>query len=327
MIASGTTTFIDGYYFADDIIKAADKAGIRALIAQGVIDFPAPGVPEPEKNLDIALSFLERWINRSDLITPGIFCHTPFTCSKNTLQKAYKISKEFSLPLQLHLSETKEEVEEIEKVAGLKPVFFLDSLGLLDSDLIAVHAIHLNKEEIELLAERDVKIAHCPESSMKLGSGIAEIAEMIKKGMTVGIGTDGCASNNNLDLFGEMDATAKAAKVARLDPTLLDAKQVLNMATTAGARIIGLEHEIGTIEVGKKADIIIVDTNTPHMTPMYNPYSQLVYSATGGDVRDVIINGKIIYRDRQFTIVDSNEVMRQVNSIGQQIFKGKESYI
>jgi 5-methylthioadenosine/S-adenosylhomocysteine deaminase len=327
MIESGTTTFIDGYFFADDIIRATDKAGMRALVAQGVIDFPAPGAPEPEKNLDVALSFLKKWTNFSDLITPGIFCHTPSTCSKNTLQKAYKISNELSLTLQLHLSETKEEVEDIEKMTGLRPVFFLDSLGLLDSDLIAVHAIHLNEEEIELLAEKDVKIVHCPESSMKLGSGIAEVAEMLAKGLTVGIGTDGCASNNNLDLFGEMDATAKLAKVTHLDPTLLDAKKVLNMATAAGTRIIGLEKEIGTIEAGKKADIIIVDTNTPHMTPMYNPYSQLVYSATGGDVRDVIINGKIVYKDRQFTAIDRDEVMKKAKTIGQRIFEERGKYI
>jgi 5-methylthioadenosine/S-adenosylhomocysteine deaminase len=327
MIESGTTTFVDGYFFADDIIRATDKAGMRALVAQGVIDFPAPGVPEPEKNLDVALNFLKNRISFSDLITPGIFCHTPLTCSKKTLQKAHEISNEFSLPLQLHLSETKEEVEEIEKMTGLRPVFFLDSMGLLDSDLIAVHSIHLSEEEVDLLAERDVKIVHCPESSMKLGSGIAEMATMLEKGLTVGIGTDGCASNNNLDLFGEMDATAKLAKVARLDPTLLNAKQVLNMATTGGARVIGMENEIGTIEAGKKADIIIVDANTPHMTPMYNPYSQLVYSATGGDVRDVIINGKIVYRDREFMAIDRDEVMEKVKSIGWRIFKEREDNI
>ena len=327
MIASGTTTFVDGYFFAEDIIKATDKAGMRALVAQGVIDFPAPGVPEPEKNLDVASSFLERWINFSDLIMPGIFCHSPVTCSANTLRKAYEISDRFSLPLQIHLSETKEEVAEIEKMTGLRPVFFLDSLGLLNSKLIAVHVIYLNEDEIECLAKKDVKIAHCPESSMKLGSGIAEVARMLEKGLVVGIGTDGCASNNNLDLFGEMDATAKLAKVAGRDPTLLNAAKVLNMATVAGAKVIGLDNEIGTIEAWKKADIIIVDTNTPHMTPMYNPYSQLVYSATGGDVRDVIIDGKIVYRDRQFTIVDSDEVMEKVNSIGWRIFKERGNYI
>ena len=319
MIASGTTTFVDGYFFADEIVEAADEAGMRALVAQGVIDFPAPGVPDPKKNLDVALAFLERWIHFSDLITPGIFCHSPLTCSAKTLLKAHEISATFHSPLQTHLSETQEEVEEIEKRTGSRPVFYLDDLGLLDSGLIAAHAIYLNEEEIDLLAKGRVKIAHCPESNMKLGSGIAAVGRMLGKGVIVGIGTDGCASNNNLDLFGEMDTAAKLAKVASLDPTLLDARAVLKMATIGGAKVIGLEDRVGTIEPGKKADIIIIDTNTPHMTPMYNPYSQLVYSAAGGDVRDVIINGRIVYRDRRFTTLDRDEIINEVKRLTRSI--------
>jgi 5-methylthioadenosine/S-adenosylhomocysteine deaminase len=319
MIASGTTTSVDSYFLADGIVKAAAQAGIRALVAQGVIDFPAPGVPDPEDNLHVASAFFERWIGSSDLITPGLFCHSLLTCSEKTLQKAYKISTRFGTPLQIHLSETKEEPVEIKGRTGLRPVFYLDYLGLLNSTLIAAHAIHLDEEEIDLLAKTDVKIAHCPESNMKLGSGMAAVAKMLKKGVTVGLGTDGCASNNDLDLFGEMDTAAKLAKVAALDPTLLDARTALKMATVEGARVIGLEDEIGTIETGKKADIIIVDTHAPHMTPMYNPYSQLVYSATGGDVRDVIINGRIVYRDRRFTTLDKDEIMNQVKSLSRRI--------
>jgi 5-methylthioadenosine/S-adenosylhomocysteine deaminase len=319
MTASGTTTSVDGYFLADAIVKAADKAGMRALVAQGLIDFPAPGVPDPKKNVDVALAFMERWIDLSDLITPGLFCHSPLTCAEKTLQQAHEISTRFGSPLQIHLSETREELTEIRKRTGLRPVFYLDDVGLLYSNVIAAHAIHLNEEEIDLLAERHVKIAHCPESNMKLGSGVAAIGRMLEKGVTVGLGTDGCASNNNLDLFAEMDTAAKLAKVASLDPTLLDARTVLSMATVGGARAIGLEEKIGTIQAGKKADIIIVDVNTPHMTPMYNPYSQLVYSATGGDVRDVIINGKIVYRERRFTTLDSEEVMNQVKSLSREI--------
>ncbi len=321
MIASGTTTSVDSYFIADGIVKAAAQAGIRALVAQGVIDFPAPGVPDPGENLHVASAFLERWIGSSDLMRPGIFCHSPLTCSQETLQKAYEISTRFDAPLGIHLCETKEEPPEIKGRTGLRPAFYLESLGLLNSTLIAAHAVHLDEEEIDLLAERGVRIAHCPESNMKLGSGIAAVARMLKKGVTVGLGTDGCASNNDLDLFGEMDTAAKLAKVAELDPTLLDARTALKMATIEGARVIGLEDDIGTIETGKKADIIIVDTHTPHMTPMYNPYSQLVYSATGGDVRDVIINGKILYRDRRFTTLDRDEIMDEVRRISQQIGK------
>jgi len=319
MIASGTTTCIDGYFFADEIVKALHKSGMRALVAQGVIDFPAPGVPDPKKNLDVASAFLERWVHFSDRIIPGIFCHSPLTCSEKTLLRAQEISTQFDLPLQTHLSETQEEAAEIKQKTSMRSAFYFDELGILKSNLIAAHAIYLNEEEIDLLAEREVKIAHCPESNMKLGSGIAPVAQMLEKGITVGIGTDGCASNNNLDLFAEMDTTAKLAKVANLDPTIIDARAALAMATIGGARVIGLENRIGTIEPGKKADIIIVDTHSPHMTPMYNPYSQLVYSATGGDVRDVIINGNIVYRDRRFTNIDSTEIMDKVTRLCRRI--------
>jgi 5-methylthioadenosine/S-adenosylhomocysteine deaminase len=319
MIASGTTTAVDSYFFADEIVRAVDKAGIRALVAQGVIDFPAPGVPEPKENLNVGAAFLERWIGFSDLITPGLFCHSPITCSENTLRQACDISHRFGLPIQTHLSETQEEAHEVRKKAQVDPAFYLDTLGVLDRNLIVAHAVHVSDEEIDLLARREVKVAHCPESNMKLGSGIAPVAKMLDKGVTVGLGTDGCASNNNLDLLREMDTAAKLAKVASLDPTLLDAETVMRMATIGGAQLIGLENTIGTIEEGKKADIAIISTNAPHMTPMYNPYSQIVYSATGGDVRDVIIDGKIVYRNSRFTTLDTDEIMDKVQGISQGI--------
>jgi 5-methylthioadenosine/S-adenosylhomocysteine deaminase len=319
MIASGITTSVDGYFFADEIVRAVDRAGMRALIAQGVIDFPAPGVPNPKENLDVALNFIETWKDFSDLITPGLFCHNPLTCSEETLRKARDISDRFSVPAQIHLSETREEVTDIEKKTGLLPAFFLDSLGFLTSRLIAAHAVHLNDEEIGLLAERHVKIAHCPESNMKLGSGIAPIDAMLKKGIVVGLGTDGCASNNNLDLLGEMDAAAKLGKVVTLDPTVLDARTVLTMATYGGAKLIGIEDKVGTIEAGKKADIMVVDATSPHMVPLYHPLSQIVYSATGGDVSDVIINGRIVLRNREFTDLDVDEIIREVTGIARKI--------
>jgi 5-methylthioadenosine/S-adenosylhomocysteine deaminase len=319
MIASGTTTVVDSYFFADEIVRAADKAGIRALVAQGVIDFPAPGVPDSTKNLDVGAAFLERWIGFSDLITPGLFCHSPVTCSETTLREAREISHKLGLRLQTHLSETGEEADEIRKRARVDPAFYLDSLGVLDGNLIVAHAVHVSDEEIDLLSLRDVKVAHCPESNMKLGSGIAPVAKMLGRGVTVGLGTDGCASNNNLDLLREMDTAAKLAKVAYLDPTLLDAETVLRMATIAGAQLIGLEQMIGSIEEGKKADIIIISTDSPHMTPIYNPYSQLVYAANGADVRDVIINGQIVYRGGQFTALDTDEIIYKVQGISQGI--------
>jgi 5-methylthioadenosine/S-adenosylhomocysteine deaminase len=319
MIASGTTTAMDSYFLADEIVKAVEKAGMRALVAQGVIDFPAPGVPEPKENIDVALGFMERWKGFSDLITPGLFCHSPLTCSEETLRRSWDISRGFGIPLQIHLSETEEEVIEIEERTGSRPAFYLDDLGILGSGLVCAHGIHLNEEEIELAAKRGVAVAHCPESNMKLGAGIASVGTMLEKGITVGLGTDGCASNNNLDLVAEMDAAAKLGKYARLNPTALDAQTVLRMATRGGAGLIGIEDTVGTIEVGKKADVIIVDANTPHMAPLYHPFSQIVYSATGGDVRDVIINGTIRYRDGEFTALDPVEIIKEVRGIARMI--------
>src|SRR4030042_986867 len=247
MIASGTTGLIDGYFFQDGTAKAVQVAGLRALVAQGVIDYPAPGVPDPKKNLITGREFIERWLNVSDLITPGLFCHSPVTCSAATLSGAMDISMEYSLPIQLHLSETSGEVEEVLEKTGKRPVLYLKSLGWLRENLIAAHSIHLNDDEIDLLSEGGVNIVHVPESNMKLASGVARISEMLNRGMTVGIGTDGCASNNNLDLFKEMDSAAKLGKVFTGDPVNMDAGTVLKMATSCGATIMGLEDETGTI--------------------------------------------------------------------------------
>jgi len=319
MIASGTTAVSDGYFFQDATVRAFQKAGLRALIAQGVIDFPAPGVPDPAENLAAGKAFIERWDHATDLIRPGLFCHSLSTCSDRTLQGAMKLSQEFSLPLQIHLSETEEEVEEVIRRSGERPVLHLARLGLLNESLIGVHAVHLEDAEIQFLARNKVGIVHCPESNMKLASGMARVSEMVEKGIVVGLGTDGCASNNNLDLFKEMDTAAKLSKVRTLDPVNMGATAVLKMATIWGAKVLGLEKEIGTIEVGKKADIITIDLRKPHLVPLYNPLSTIVYSANGSDVKDVIVNGRVLMKDRTFTALDAEEVMARVREISEKI--------
>ncbi|MBW1722083.1 MAG: amidohydrolase [Deltaproteobacteria bacterium] len=319
MIASGTTTFVDGYFFQDSTIRAAQESGLRALVAQGVIDFPAPGVPDPGDNLKVGEAFLKKWSGVSDRIFPGLFCHSPLTCSESTLRKAAELSAAYSAPLQIHLSETVEEIEEILKKTGRRPVHYLERLGILRGRLIAAHAVHVSEEEIRLLAERDVKIVHVPESNMKLASGIAPIPRMMDAGLVLALGTDGCASNNNLDLFQEMDCAAKLHKVAALDPECLDAESVLHMATLGGAELLGLEKEIGTIEVGKKADIIVVDLESPHLTPCYSLPSTLVYSAVGADVKDVLVDGKVLMKDRTILTLDAAVIMERVRAIAGEI--------
>lgn len=315
MIASGTTCLADGYFFQDDTFRAVRKSGLRALIAQGIIDFPAPGVSDPKKNLTVGKEFLERWIGHSDLIAPGLFCHSPITCSEETLKKAMRISRDFSLPLQIHLSETSDEVGQILKRTGLRPVHYLEKIGLLGEDLIASHGVHLDGGELELLSRKGVKLVHAPESNMKLSSGVAPVSEMVRMGLSVGLGTDGCASNNNLDLFQEMDSASKLAKVFTRNPTSLDARTVLKMATLGGAVVLGLEKEVGSIEVGKKADIIVVDLQSPHLVPLYDPFSAVVYSASGADVKDVLVNGRVLMKDRKFRTLDPVEIMENVTAI------------
>ncbi|MBW2616156.1 MAG: amidohydrolase [Deltaproteobacteria bacterium] len=319
MIASGTTCIADGYFFQDETVRAVHEAGLRGLIAQGVIDFPAPGVPDPKKNLEVAREFIERWLGFSALITPGMFCHSPVTCSEQTLKGAWEISRRFDLPLQIHLSETSDEVNEVIRKTGKRPVFYLDRLGLIDKGLIAAHAIHLDEREISCIFEKGVKIVHVPESNMKLCAGPAPVRDMVNAGLTVGLGTDGCSSNNNLDLFCEMDTAAKLSKVYDLDPVGLDANTVIKMATCWGASVLGLEKEIGTLEPGKRADIIVVDTHQPHLCPVYDPLSAIVYSANGADVKDVIVNGKVLMKNREFTTLDPVEIMEKVKAISSKI--------
>ena len=319
MIASGTTTFSDGYFLQDQTIQAVQESGLRAIVAQGIIDFPAPGLADPKENLNRGREFLLKWRGFSDRIHPGLFCHSAVTCSDNTLQGAMEISEEFSSPLQIHLSETAEEVSEMMNRTGERPTAHLHRLGLLTRNLIAVHAIHLSPEEMDLLCLGGVRVVHTPESNMKLASGICRAWEMIGRGLHLGLGTDGCASNNNLDLFQEMDCAAKLQKVYNMDPTHMDAETVLKMATSEGAKVLGLDREIGTIEKGKKADLIVVDMNSPHLVPLYNPVSTMVYSASGADVKDVVVDGKILMRDRAFQTLDPTEIMERVREIAQGI--------
>jgi len=212
----------------------------------------------------------------------------------------------------IHLAESKSELQEILQKYEVTPVNYIENLGLLSSSLIACHCVWLTEAEMDLLARRGVRVVHNPESNMKLASGVAPIPELLARGVAVGLGTDGCASNNNLDLFQEMDCAAKLHKVHRLDPTVMPSNVVLEMATLGGAKVLGLEQEIGSLEVGKKADIIILDLHRPHLQPIYNIVSHLVYSAAGADVRDVIIDGKLIMQDRKLLTIDEETVLEKV---------------
>ncbi|RLB81361.1 MAG: amidohydrolase [Deltaproteobacteria bacterium] len=321
MLLSGTTTCCDGYFFEDDVASAVYTSGIRGVLGQGVIDFPAPGVPDPSDNIKNAVRFVEKWQGISPLITPSIFCHSPYTCSEETLKKAKAVSDSKALLLQIHGAETKSEYIRIQTEQHMTPVKYLDRIGILDENTLMVHGIWLNDDDIEIIAKNHVKVSHNPESNMKLAAGIAPVPGLLKAGVTVGLGTDGCASNNDLDLFREMDTAAKLHKVNLLDPTVMDAVTVLKMATREGAKAIGLDNHIGSLEPGKQADVIIVDTDSPHMVPMYEPASHLVYTAQGSDVRDVMIAGRILVRNKNLLTLDLEDILEAVAAISQFIRK------
>jgi 5-methylthioadenosine/S-adenosylhomocysteine deaminase len=314
MIFAGTTCAADGYFLEDSGAEAFVQCGLRAVAAQGVIDFPAPGVPDPAKNIAAAEGFIERWQGKSPLLSPAVFCHSPYTCSAETLRQAKEVARRHHVKFFVHLAETEAEIAQVQEQQGTTPVRYLDSLGVLDSKTICVHCVWLDGEEIKILARSGAGVATCPQSNMKLGSGIAPVKEMLAAGIPVGLGTDGAASNNRLDLFFEMDLGAKLQKVKDRDPTALPAAAVLQMATIGGARLLGLEDSIGSLAPGKEADIILLDTRQPHLQPFYNP-GLLVHAASGADVSTVIIGGRVVMRERKLLTCDVNRVMAEVNRL------------
>jgi 5-methylthioadenosine/S-adenosylhomocysteine deaminase len=323
MILSGTTTFCDGYFYEDAIASALDAAGMRAVVSQGFADFIMPDKPAIKKMMAEAERFVKKWLPRAPLITPAYFCHSPYTCSPETLLRVKEAAREAGILYLIHLLENKDEADTILNRYGRKPVRHLLELGVLDEQTVAVHCNWLTPEDIDVFADLGVKVSHNPESSMKLAAGIAPVPEMLKKGITVGIGTDGCASNNDMDMFREMDTAAKVHKVTSLNPTLMNAETVCKIATIGGAKVLGLDKLIGSIEKGKKADVILVDINQPHLTPLYNCYSQLVYAARGADVKTSIINGRIVMKDRRLLTIDIDTAMKNVRSVAAGIINQK----
>jgi 5-methylthioadenosine/S-adenosylhomocysteine deaminase len=293
------------YYFEDHVAEVTRDAGMRAVLGETIIGFPAPDNETPER----ALAFTERFIQSfkgDELITPAVAPHALYTNSPETLKAARALADKYGVPLVIHVSETKKENDDSVAKNGLTPARYLASIGAIARRTIFAHGVWLTSEDIATIAPLHVGVAHCPSSNMKLASGAAPVTAMLAAGLSVGLGTDGPAgSNNDFDLMEEMDLAAKLAKVTSLDPQALPAAKVFEMATILGAKSIGMDAEIGSLEPGKRADFITVDTTAPHAVPAHDPYSMLVYSLKASDVRDVVIGGNFTIRDRASMTIDA----------------------
>ncbi len=318
MLTAGVTVYNDMYFFGDAIARSTKKLGMRAVVGAGILDFPSKSANTTEEYFSNAEEFIKTWVG-DELIVPNIAPHAPYTCSPESMLRAKKIAERYNVPLHVHLSETQWEVGEVEKRYGRTPVALLDSIGFLDERVLAAHCVWLTDAEVEILAGKKVGVSHCIESNLKLASGVAPVIKMLQAGVNVTFGTDGAASNNDLDILSEMSTAAKVHKAVSGDPTALDAKQAMLMATRRGAEALGLGGMTGSLEAGKAADIVLAGLNRPHLMPLYDMYSHMVYSMNSSDIETVLVNGKIVIEDRMLMTADAAEIMAKAVQWGGRI--------
>lgn len=317
MIKTGTTCFADMYFQMDSVAQAVEQSGIRAVLSRGMIGFGDKGTIALEETRQ----FISKWNGRGNgRITTTLGPHAPYTCPPEFMRQVVQVSKELDQPIQIHLSETAFEVQQCKEKMGMTPIALMESLGVFTRPALAAHCVHLSEEDIDILAHYDVRVAHNPNSNLKLASGIAPIPSMLKKGVTVGLGTDGAASNNNLDMFEEMRYAALLHKGVHLDPLAIPAFKALQMATKDGARALFLENTLGTLQPGALADLILLDYNKPYYHPRHNLLAHLVYAGQSGDVTDVMIDGKMVMENRCVKTLNEDEIYQQVQQICQRLF-------
>lgn len=318
-IRSGVTTFVDMYYYEDAIAEETKAAGMRGVLGETFIDFPAPDNKSEAAMLAYTERFLKKWQGDA-LIQAAPAPHSIYTCSKKTLQDAAALARKYHVPILIHVAEMKKERDDSEKQNGMSPVQYLDKIGVLGPDVIAAHCIFVDAADRKTLAEKGVGCVHNPSSNMMIASGVAPVPEERAAGVAVGLGTDGPAgSNNDLDLMEEMDLAAKLAKISKMNPLALGAKDVVAMATIDGARAIHMEKEIGSVEVGKKADLALISLDEPNAVPMYDVYAQIAYSLKGSDVETVIIGGKVVMRDRKLLTLDEPKILEKAREYGKSV--------
>ncbi|HVF57165.1 MAG TPA: amidohydrolase [Pyrinomonadaceae bacterium] len=318
MIRGGTTTFCDMYYFEDAIADETARAGVRGVLGETVIRFPVADNKTFAEAMRYTENYVQKWRGHP-LITPAIAPHAPYTVLEEQLKEVRAFSDRTGAPVVIHVSETRKEVEDISKEKGARPVEYLARIGFLGERVIAAHTVHITDKEIGLLNDFKVGAVHNPQSNMKLASGIAPVPQMLKAGLRLGLGTDGAASNNDLDMWEEMDTAAKLHKVNTSDPRVLPAEEALMLATVGSARALHLEKETGSLEAGKRADLIVVDLDGLHQTPRYNIYSHLVYATKASDVRTVVIEGRVVMRDRQLLTLNEAAIKVKARAFRERI--------
>jgi 5-methylthioadenosine/S-adenosylhomocysteine deaminase len=318
-IRSGVTTFADMYYFEDAIAEETKAAGMRGVLGETFIDFPAPDNKTNAAMLEYTEKFLKRW-QGDPLIHPAAAPHSIYTCSQKTLQDSAALVRKYHAPILIHLAEMKKELDDSLKQNGLTPVQYVDKLGILGPDVVAAHCIFVDEKDRKILANHQVGCVHNPSSNMMLASGVAPVIEERAAGIAVGLGTDGPAgSNNDLDLMEEIDLAAKLQKITKMDPRALGAKSVVEMATIEGAKALHMEKEIGSLETGKKADIILISLDEPNAVPMYDVYAQLAYALKGSDVKTVVIGGQVVMRDKKLLTLNEAEILAKAREYGKKV--------
>jgi 5-methylthioadenosine/S-adenosylhomocysteine deaminase len=318
MIRSGTTTYVDMYYFEEEIARATRRAGLRGVLGQTIIEFPVPDAKAPADALKRAEAFIREFQN-DELITPAVAPHAVYTNDAATLTQSRDLAAKYGAPLVIHLAETEAETGLSLERHKARPVAALDTLGFFKGRVIAAHGVWIEPDEIQLLHKRGVGVAHNPESNMKLASGTAPVPGYLKAGVALGLGTDGAASNNDMDMFEAMRQAAFLHKLTTKDPQTVSAQTALEMATIGGARVVGREKDLGSLEVGKLADVLIVRMDQPRQTPMYEPVSHLVYTTRGDDVDTTIVNGRVLMRDGKVLTLDQAQVLAAARAAAAQV--------
>ena len=318
MIESGTTTFADMYYFESDIAKVTAEAGLRGVLGQTVIQFPVADAKTPQEGLARAEAFITEWA-KHPLITPAVAPHALYTLDAATLKAARALSVKYNVPMLIHMAETEAETATAKERGASSAVAYLDSLGVLGKGVLGAHGVWVSPADVAVLKAREVGIAHNPASNMKLASGVAPVPGYLAAGVALGLGTDGAASSNDLDMFTAMRLAALLHKVASKDPRVVPARAAVGMATIGGARALGLDAVTGSLEVGKRADLIVVGVDGARQTPLFDPLSHLVYVANGGDVQHTVVNGRVLMRDRKVLSLDQASVLADARAAAQAV--------